>query len=296
MVRETSGVGLQRLAAGDDVRQPAAQQRLSPGEPDLADAEVLDADPDQADDLVVGERLLGGQPVQALGRHAVAAAQVAPIGQRDAQVGRHASVAVEPVPSGRAWMCSPAQSRSRVHELRSRRGIPAESPLGAVRPGRGTPGLAGRPAGPVAVPPARRAQAGQPHRRRPTWTGRPPPSTTCCPREQAPGDAGRVAAGHGARDVGRPAHGRAQVPDPRPGRRASTWSPRWSPTTAPPCWSTAAGCPPRTPAPAARRSRRSRDGPGHRHRVGTTRRDRQRHQGQRRPVHPGDLLERASPR
>ena len=54
---------------------------------------------DQPDDLVVGEDLLGGQPVQALGRHAVGAAQVAPVGQRDPQVGRDPAVAVEPVRS-----------------------------------------------------------------------------------------------------------------------------------------------------------------------------------------------------
>ncbi len=94
MVIETSGLGLERLGAGDDVGQAPAQQWLSAGEPDLADAELLDTDADQADDLVVGEGLLGGQPVQALGGHAVAAAEIAAIGQRDAQVGGHAPIAV----------------------------------------------------------------------------------------------------------------------------------------------------------------------------------------------------------
>ena len=41
---------------------------------------------DEADQLVVGEHLGLGQPVQALGRHAVGAAQVAPVGDRDTQV------------------------------------------------------------------------------------------------------------------------------------------------------------------------------------------------------------------
>ena len=94
MVSETSGVGSSALVRRHDVGQPATQQRLAAGEPDLADAELLHADAHQPDDLVVGERLLGRQPVEALGGHAVVAAQVAPVGQRDAQVGGHASVAV----------------------------------------------------------------------------------------------------------------------------------------------------------------------------------------------------------
>ena len=49
---------------------------------------------------------------------------------------------------------------------------------------------------------------------------RPPaPVDDVLSTEQAPGARGRVAPGHGARDVGRRAHGRAQVPDPRRGRR-----------------------------------------------------------------------------
>ena len=96
--REVGGpplVGRQLRAASDDPLQAPAQQRLAPGEPDLADPELLDADADQADDLPVGEGGLGGQPVQALGRHAVGAAQVAPVGQGHAQVARHAPEAVD---------------------------------------------------------------------------------------------------------------------------------------------------------------------------------------------------------
>ena len=44
--------------------------------------------------LLVGEQLVAGQPGQTLGRHAVRAAQVAPVGQRDPQVGRHPAVRV----------------------------------------------------------------------------------------------------------------------------------------------------------------------------------------------------------
>ena len=65
------------------------------------------ADVDQADHLVVGEHLVVGQPVQALGRHAVGAAQVAAVGQRDAQVGGHPAV--------------PVRERMRRHLAESRR-------------------------------------------------------------------------------------------------------------------------------------------------------------------------------
>ncbi len=39
----------------DDVDQAPSYQRLAAREPDLADAELPDGDPDQPDDLVVGE-------------------------------------------------------------------------------------------------------------------------------------------------------------------------------------------------------------------------------------------------
>jgi hypothetical protein len=69
----------------DEPGQPAAQQRLAAGEPDGAHAHRGE-DPDQPDQLVVGEQLRLGQPVEALRRHAVGAAQVAAVGQRQAQV------------------------------------------------------------------------------------------------------------------------------------------------------------------------------------------------------------------
>ena len=46
-------------------------------------------------DLLVGEHLDLGQPVQALRRHAVGAAQVAAVGQRDPQIGGHPAVPVD---------------------------------------------------------------------------------------------------------------------------------------------------------------------------------------------------------
>ena len=44
VVTEISGRGLERRGRGDDVLEPAAQQRLAAGEADLADAEALDGD------------------------------------------------------------------------------------------------------------------------------------------------------------------------------------------------------------------------------------------------------------
>jgi hypothetical protein len=97
---QPKGVGRQRrldaelVATSDDVHQATAYEWLPAGEPDLADPELLDADPDKSDDLVVGEHGVVGQPVEALRRHAVAAAQVAPVGQRDPQVRRHPTEAI----------------------------------------------------------------------------------------------------------------------------------------------------------------------------------------------------------
>ncbi len=92
------GRGRERLGAAHDVDQAAAYQRLSPGEAHLPDAELLDTDPDQPHHLVVGERLVGRQPVESLGRHAVRAAQVAPVGERDPQVRGHAPEGVHQRP------------------------------------------------------------------------------------------------------------------------------------------------------------------------------------------------------
>jgi hypothetical protein len=64
-----------------DAGQAAAQQWLAAGEADLGDAQPLDRDPGQAGKLAAGQQCGVWQPVQALGGHAVAAAQVAPAGQ-----------------------------------------------------------------------------------------------------------------------------------------------------------------------------------------------------------------------
>ncbi len=85
----------QRRDPGDDLRQTLAQQRFSAGEADLPDAQPLHRDGDHPHQLVVGEQLVGGLPGQALRGHAVRAAQIAPVGQRHAQVRRPASVPID---------------------------------------------------------------------------------------------------------------------------------------------------------------------------------------------------------
>ena len=67
-------------------RQVGPHGRLAAGEADAVDVEALHEDPGQALDLLEGEQVLPGQPRHALGRHAVRAAEVAPVGDRDPQV------------------------------------------------------------------------------------------------------------------------------------------------------------------------------------------------------------------
>ncbi len=64
----------------------AADQRLAAGDAHLAHAQAL-RHADDADNLLVAEDGLARLPLHALGGHAVDTAQVAPIGDRDAQVG-----------------------------------------------------------------------------------------------------------------------------------------------------------------------------------------------------------------
>lgn len=90
-----------------DADQAGAQQRLTAGEADLRDAQGAHGYVDQADDLVVAEQVGLGQPLQTLLGHAVRAAQIAPVGQRDPQVGGHSAVGVDehvgPLPRSDHW-------------------------------------------------------------------------------------------------------------------------------------------------------------------------------------------------
>jgi hypothetical protein len=88
VVSEMSGRGCWSAEGRDDALEPAAQQRLAAGEAQLLHAEVADRDRDEPDELVVGELLVARHPVEALGGHAVGAAEVAAVGQGDAEIGR----------------------------------------------------------------------------------------------------------------------------------------------------------------------------------------------------------------
>ena len=71
--------------ARDERRKIAAEQRLAAGEPDLVDAEP-DEHVDQPLDFLELQDVLARQPHVILLGHAVAAAQVAAVGDREAQV------------------------------------------------------------------------------------------------------------------------------------------------------------------------------------------------------------------
>jgi hypothetical protein len=94
-----------RIERGDgahDVDERASQQGLAPGQAHLRDA-IAHEEPDDAHELLVGEHVGLGQPWQPLGRHAVGAAQVAPVGDRDPQVaGDPPELVGQPREAGRA--------------------------------------------------------------------------------------------------------------------------------------------------------------------------------------------------
>ena len=94
MVSEMFGRGRSAAVRCDDADEPGAQKRLAAGEPHLTDAELFHPDGDEPHDFVVAENLVLRQPVQTFGRHAVGAAKIAPVGQRDPQIGGHSAVRI----------------------------------------------------------------------------------------------------------------------------------------------------------------------------------------------------------
>ena len=85
-------------------------ERLAAGEADRLEPEALDADPGDPGDLLVGEQLVAGQPLHALFRHAVRAAEVAAVGDRDPQI---LDAARERIDQGNGDGGSPLQVRRR---------------------------------------------------------------------------------------------------------------------------------------------------------------------------------------
>ena len=80
--------------SGNEIDDGASQERLAAGQPDGLDAETPNRETREPNDLVVGQQLRRRQPFQTLGWHAVGAAQVALVGERNAQVGMHPSETV----------------------------------------------------------------------------------------------------------------------------------------------------------------------------------------------------------
>ena len=220
VVSDSSTSGSSSFVAPHDVDQAAAYERLTAGEPDLADPEQADADPDEADHLVVGEDLVAGQPVEALGRHAVGAAQVAPVGQGHAQVGGHPAVPVC------ERMCRHTR-QSRWRSPRRAHSRPPDSLAACVRWGSCSAGGGScsrswwrcwrRPRGcsasgsSTAWRTARRATPSSSA----TRTRRPAPVADVLAPDRAVDERGRVAGRRGHRHVRRGRHRRGPLPHPR---------------------------------------------------------------------------------
>ncbi len=90
--REIAKAGLRRHHR-DERRQVAAEQRLAAGEANLVHAEA-DEDVDKAADLLEMQHVLARQPGVVVLRHAVFAAQVAAVGDRQAQVAQRTAEAI----------------------------------------------------------------------------------------------------------------------------------------------------------------------------------------------------------
>ena len=86
-----------------------AGERFAAGEADLVDAEALDADAGEADDLLGAHRGIPGHELDALGGHAVAAAEIAEVRQGDAQVAGTATEGVE-----QRILAVPGEGRPRI--------------------------------------------------------------------------------------------------------------------------------------------------------------------------------------
>ena len=78
----------------DEPREVAAHERLAAGQAQVGHAHARHQ-PHDALDLLEAEDLVALEPGQAVGGHAVLAAEVAAVGDRDAQVGDAAAVPVE---------------------------------------------------------------------------------------------------------------------------------------------------------------------------------------------------------
>ena len=77
--------------------QVRPHQGFPSGQPDALEAEALHANLGKALDLFEAEDLRTGQPRHALRRHAVLAAEIAPIGDRDAQIAHDSAERIDKI-------------------------------------------------------------------------------------------------------------------------------------------------------------------------------------------------------
>src|SRR4030095_7609740 len=78
----------------DEIGQAAPEQRLAAGQTDLVDAEARE-DVDQAPDLFEGQDVVARQPHVVLLGHAIAAAEIAAVGDREAEVAERPKLGVD---------------------------------------------------------------------------------------------------------------------------------------------------------------------------------------------------------
>ena len=113
---------------GDEHRQVGAHRRLAAGEAQTVDLEALDEEAGEPLDLLERQHLAARQPLHALFRHAVGAAEVAAVGDRDAQVANGASEGIDEIHCPR--LTGPYRTRGGSCRPRRRRRQP--SPSGTI--------------------------------------------------------------------------------------------------------------------------------------------------------------------
>ena len=94
-VRGHGDVDLEGGEHRHEAREMGSERGLPAGDPHRVEAVALHAHPHDPGLLLVGEELLAGQPLHALGGHAVGAAEVAAVGDRDPQVGHPTSERID---------------------------------------------------------------------------------------------------------------------------------------------------------------------------------------------------------
>ncbi len=109
--------GLERGDPAYDVDEAPTQERLAARHPHRGDPQPHEHG-DDPHELVVGEHLGLGHPVQTLGRHAVGAAQVAAVGDRHPQVTADPTEAVEKARGGKVGHRAPMYVAYRGRVLR----------------------------------------------------------------------------------------------------------------------------------------------------------------------------------